>query len=163
MARKPKEENTATQEQLTEAAAASTEVKETKSIVPAKYAGKYKGGGQGATSDFIRATCGEGDKFEYPAFFSLCRKNGIAEDKVALYEGQVESKTQGANGRARMTLGNMLRALARKNQKLVNLADEEVEVAEPAAKLTGAAAAAAAKADEVSQAPAEQDEETQSE
>lgn len=121
---------------------ADKEPKESKSIVPSKYAGKYKGGGQGPTSDFIRSQCGEGDKFEFPAFFIIARKNGIAEDKVALYEGQVADKTQGANGRARMTLGNMLRAIARKNQKLVGLNGDEWEVPEAKLEATGAAAKA---------------------
>lgn len=101
-----------------------------KSIVPNKYAGKYKNGGQGPTSDFVRAQCGEGEKFEYGAFFELCSKNGIPEDKIALYKGQVDAKQLGANGRARMTLGNMLRAKARKDQKLTGLNGESFEVAE---------------------------------
>lgn len=130
--------------------------KETKSIVPPKYAGKYKGGGQGPLSDFIRSTCGEGDKFSFTAFFDLCRKNGLPDDKVAIYEGEVSEKKRGAEGRARMTLGNSLRAIARKNQKLVNLNGEEVEVAEPAIKASGAVAAAqAAKAAEAETQPAE--------
>ena len=104
---------------------------EAKSIVPNKYAGKYKNGGQGPTSDFIRNQCGEGDKFEYDAFFNLASKNGIPEDKIALYKGQVDAKQLGANGRARMTLGNMLRAKARKDQKLVALNGETIDVAEP--------------------------------
>lgn len=119
---------------------------ETKSIVPAKYAGKYKGGGQGPTSDFIRKVCGEGDKFEFSAFFDLCRKNGLPEDKVALYEGQVAAKTNGANGRARMTLGNMLRAKARKEKKLVDLNGAEWDVPEEPVKVSGAAAAQQDKA-----------------
>ncbi len=106
--------------------------KESRSVVPAKYAGKYKNGGEGATSEFIKSQCGEGDKFEFPAFFSLCRINGIPDDKVGLYEGQVAEKKNGANGRARMTLGNMLRAKARKDQKLLDLKKKEVAVAEPA-------------------------------
>lgn len=121
--------------------AATVEAKESKSIVPAKYAGKYKGGGQGPTSDFIRQVCGEGDKFEFPAFFQLCEKNGIPKEQIDKYKGEVEEKKNGANGRARMTLGNMLRAIARKNQKLVALNGDEYEVPEPAIKPSGAVAA----------------------
>lgn len=105
--------------------------KESRSVVPAKYAGKYKNGGEGPTSEFIKAQCGEGDKFEFPAFFQLAAKNGIDEAKIANYKSAVDAKTNGANGRARMTLGNMLRALARKNQKLVGLNGKDVAVAEP--------------------------------
>lgn len=115
---------------------------EAKSIVPSKYAGRYKNGGSDPLAMFIKQVCGEGDKFEYSAFFDLCRKNGIAETQVAKYEGQVAEKAQGANGRARMTLRNMLAPIARKNGGLVNLAGDKVEfeLAKPAA--SGAAAKA---------------------
>jgi hypothetical protein len=121
--------------------APDNEAKETKTIVPAKYAGKYKNGGQGPLSDFIREQCGEGDKFDYDVFFNLCKLNGIADDKIAIYKAAVDEKKNGANGRARMTLGNMLRAIARKNQKLVGTDKKEHAVAEPQIAASGAVAA----------------------
>ncbi len=128
-------------------AAPATEAKtESKSVVPAKYAGKYKNGGSGATSDFIRAQCGEGDKFEFQAFFNLAALNGISDEQVAKYKGQVDAKENGANGRARMTLGNTLRATARKNGKLIGLDKKEHVVEEPALAPSGAAKAQAEKA-----------------
>jgi len=146
-------ENTDTNVADTETTAApETGEKGNKSVVPSKYAGKYKNGGQGPLSDFVRNVCGEGDKFEFSAFFDMCRKNGLPEEKVAHYEAQVAEKVNGANGRARMTLGNMLRAKARKDQKLVNLSGEEVEVPEAPLKPTGAAANASAKQEETAAA-----------
>jgi hypothetical protein len=128
------------------APAAADTVKETKSVVPAKYAGKYKNGGAGPLSDFIREQCGEGDKFEFDAFWNLCKLNGISDDQIAKYKGQVDAKENGANGRARMTLGNSLRAIARKNQKLVGLDKKEHAVPEAALAPSGAAKAQAEKA-----------------
>lgn len=121
-----------------------------KSVVPAKYAGRYKKDGEAYNKPlavFIRAQCGEGDKFEFPAFFSLCRINGIAEEQVAKYEAQVATKANGVNGRARMTLANMLRSIARKNQTLKDLSGNEQPVPEAKAALSGAAAAQAGNAD----------------
>lgn len=117
--------------------------KSTKSIVPAKYAGKYKNGGSDPVAEFIKSQCGEGDKFSFDSFFTLCQKNGISTDQTNKYSGQIAENLQGAKGRARMTLGNTLRANARKNGKLVGLDDAEVEItglAKPT--LSGAAAAA---------------------
>lgn len=124
------------------AAAGSGEAATKKSIVPAKYSGKYKGAGDGL-AEFITKECTGKEGFEFTAFFALARKNGIAEDKVAHYEAQVlEEKRAGSAGRARMTLGNMLRSKARKGP-LVSLNDEEVTIeglAKPA--VSGAAASA---------------------
>lgn len=116
----------------------------TKSIVPSKYGNKYKNGGSDALAEFIKTQASGKDGFEYPAFFALCRKNGIAEDKVAHYEKLVNDKAHGSQGRARMTLRNMLATLARKNGKLVGLDDNEVELDMPKPAVTGAAAKAAA-------------------
>lgn len=115
-----------------------------KSIVPSKYAGKYKNGGSDELANFIKAQCGEGDKFEWPAFFQLCRANGLDETKVAHYEGVIASKAHGAEGRTRMTLRNMLATPARKNGELVGLNGEKHAVSIAKAPLTGAAAAAQA-------------------
>lgn len=119
-----------------------TEVKETKSVVPAKYAGKYKDGGSGPTAEFIKAQCTGKEGFEFPAFFDLASKNGIAEDKVAAYRQKVADNVAGAPGLARMTLGNMLRALARKQQNLKDLKGKTVDVLEPVLEVKGAAKAA---------------------
>lgn len=127
---------------------AEAEVKEKKSIVPAKYAGKYKGGGSDALAEFIKEQCTGKDGFEFPAFFTLCRKNGIAEDKVSHYESLVEDKAHGAQGRARMTLRNMLASIARKNGKLVGINDEETAIDLPKPAVSGAAAKAAETATE---------------
>lgn len=131
-------------ETITEEVAADpvAETKTSKSIVPSKYAGKYKGGGSDVMANFIKSQAEGKDGFEFPAFFQLCRLNGLDETKVAHYESLVASKVQGANGRARMTLRNMLETPARKNGKLVNLAGEEVAIELPKRALGGAAAAA---------------------
>lgn len=135
-----------TTEQVNDPAAVKTLADEakgpTKTIVPPKYAGKYKNGGQGPLSDFIRQTCGEGDKFEFTAFWELCRKNGISEEQITKYKQQVDDKAHGANGRARMTLANSLRAIARKQQTLKNLAGDDVAVPEPKIAASGAVKAA---------------------
>ena len=121
------------------------EAKVSKSIVPAKYAARYKDGGEDALAVFIKEQCSGKEGFEFPAFFELCRKNGIAEDKVAHYTNQVAEKRHGAEGRARMTLRNMLATIVRKNGKIQNLAGEEVALSLPKPALTGAAKAAVDK------------------
>lgn len=126
--------------------AAPAAEKTTKSIVPSKYAGRYKNGGEDPLALFIKEQCATKEGFSFPNFFDLCRRNGIAEDKVAHYEGQVAEKRHGAEGRARMTLRNMLATFVRKNGKVVALDGEEVELNLPKPALTGAAKAAAEKA-----------------
>lgn len=118
------------------------QVKTTKSIVPSKYAGRYKNGGEDELANFIKSQCTTQQGFEFDRFFQLCRLNGIAEDKVAHYQGQVAEKRHGAEGRARMTLRNMLATFVRKNGKAVTLEGTEVPVSLPKAALTGAAKAA---------------------
>lgn len=126
----------------TEAPVAEATEKSTKSIVPGKYAGKYKDGGSDALAEFIKSQCVGKDGFEFSAYFELCRKNGIAEEKVAHYEGLVASKAHGAEGRARMTLRNMLATPARKNGKLTALDGSEVAIDLPKPAVSGAAAKA---------------------
>lgn len=116
--------------------------KSTKSIVPSKYAGKYKDGGSDALAEFIKSQAVGKDGFEFSAFFELCRKNDIAEEKVAHYEKMVAAKEHGAEGRARMTLRNMLATPARKNGKLVALDGTEVAIDLPKPAVSGAAAKA---------------------
>jgi hypothetical protein len=121
--------------------------KTTKSIVPARYAGRYKAGGNDALAEFIKKQCSGKEGFEFPAFFALSRKNlggSLTEEKIAHYEKQVADKRHGAEGRARMTIRNMLATTARKNGKLIALDGSEVtiELAKPA--VSGAAATAQA-------------------
>ena len=116
--------------------------KTTKSIVPSKYAGRYKNGGEDELANFIKSQCTTQQGFEFDRFFELCAKNGIAEDKVAHYKQQVAEKRHGAEGRARMTLRNMLATFVRKNGKAVTLDGQEVPLSLPKAALTGAAKAA---------------------
>jgi hypothetical protein len=130
---------------MTEVETEVAETKTPKSIVPKKYANKYKGGGSDALAEFIKAQCTGKDGFEWPAFFDLMRKNGIAEDQVAKYEVQVAEKRHGANGRARMTLRNMLAALARTRGNVVDLNGVETPIDLPKPALSGAAAAAKAE------------------
>lgn len=115
----------------------------TKSIVPAKYAGKYKDGGNDALANFIKSQSTVDNVFKFDRFFELCEKNGLPADKVAHYKTQVAEKRHGAEGRARMTLRNMLATIARKNGKMIGLDGAEVEVHVAKAALTGAAKAAA--------------------
>ncbi len=134
----------------TQTAEAETEEKGKKSIVPSKYAGKYKDGGSDALAEFIKTQCSGKDGFEYPAFFLLCRKNiagNLTEEKIAHYEGLVNEKAHGSQGRARMTLRNMLATIARKNGKLIGLDDSEHEIDLPKPAVSGAAAAAKEQAE----------------
>jgi hypothetical protein len=125
-----------------EAETEATEATEKKSIVPAKYAGKYKDGGSDALAEFIKEQCTGKEGFEFPAFFALCRKNELPEEKVAHYEGQVADNLHGSQGRARMTLRNMLATLVRKNGKLVGLDGSDTELHLPKPAVSGAAAKA---------------------
>lgn len=126
----------------------ATAPKTTKSIVPSKYAGRYKNGGEDPLAVFIKEQCVAEGNFSFAKFFELCRKNGLPEDKVAHYEGQVTTKRHGAEGRARMTLRNMLATIVRKDNKAITLEGAEAEVVLPKPALTGAAKAAADKASE---------------
>ena len=118
--------------------------KTTKSIVPARYANKYKGGGNDVLAEFIKSQCIGKEGFEWEAFFELAKKNGVDAAKVDHYAQQVAEKRHGAQGRARMTIRNMLATPARKNGKLVGLDGNEVEIDLPKPALSGAAKAAAA-------------------
>lgn len=131
------------------AGSAAVEAQAKKSIVPQGWKSKND-----ELSAFINAQASGKDGFEFPAFFSLCRKNGLPEDKVAHYESLVANKAEnhGIEGRAKMTLRNMLATVARKNGKLVGLNDEEtaISIAKPAVS------GAAAKAQETAAAAAEE-------
>lgn len=116
----------------TEAVETTEKVTGKGSIVPNKYAGKYKDGGSDALAEFIKAECAGKDGFEFTAFFALCRKNGLVDAHVAPYEQAIAAKAHGAEGRARMTLRNRLASIARKNGHLVRLNDEQVSISLPA-------------------------------
>jgi hypothetical protein len=124
----------------------ATEEKKTKSIVPSKYSGRYKNGGEDPLALFIKEQCASQDGFNFDKFFELCANNGVPQDKVDHYKGQVEEKRHGAQGRARMTLRNMLATIVRKNGKATGLDGSEVAIDLPKAALGGAAKAAAEKA-----------------
>ena len=121
---------------------AETEVKATKSIVPARYAGKYKAGGSDALAEFINAQCKGKEGFEYEAFFELALKNGVSEEQVEKYRGQVAEKRHGSQGRARMTIRNMIATNVRKTGKVIGLDDSETAIELPKPTLSGAAAKA---------------------
>ena len=118
------------------------EAKVSKSIVPAKYAGKYKDGGSDALAQFINTECKGTDGFDYDKFFELCVENGLPEDKVNHYKEQVDAKKLGSQGRARMTLRNMLATIARKSGQLKGLDGGLTEIELPKVALAGAAAKA---------------------
>jgi len=120
-----------------------------KSIVPAKYAGRYKNGGNDELANFIKEQCTEDNTFSFDKFFDLMEKNGIAKEKVEHYRDQVSEKRHGAEGRARMTLRNMLATIVRKNGKAIGLNDDEVAINLPKPALTGAAKAASEKSGQV--------------
>jgi hypothetical protein len=128
--------------------AVETEKKETKSIVPARYAGKYKAGGSDALAEFINAQCKGKDGFDYPAFFELALKNGVSQEQVDKYSGQVAEKRHGSQGRARMTIRNMIATTVRKTGKVIGLGGSEFAIDLPKPALSGAAAKAAEKAGE---------------
>jgi hypothetical protein len=128
-------------------ATSNTEAKTTKSIVPSKYSGRYKNGGDDPLAQFIKGQCIEAGAFVFEKFFQLCLKNGVAQEKVDHYRNQVTEKRHGAEGRARMTLRNMLATFVRKNGKAVGLDGTETEINLPKPALTGAAKAAADKQD----------------
>lgn len=129
--------------------------KTTKSIVPPRYAGKYKAGGNDALAAFINEQCRESTgagigAFDYDKFWELCKINGIADNKVDHYANQVAEKRHGSQGRSRMTLRNMLATFARAKGTLKNLSGEEVAVLVEKPAVSGAAA----KAQEAAAAPA---------
>jgi hypothetical protein len=128
MARKSQIEDT--QVESTEVQAdVAVEAKSSKSIVPNKYGNKYKNGGSDELATFINSQATVEKTFDFGKFFSLARANGVAEEQVAKYEAQVGSKQHGSQGRARMTIRNMLATIVRKNGALVGLDGETVSIA----------------------------------
>ena len=127
----------------TQAEAPATE--KSGSIVPKKYAGRYKNGGTDELATFIKEQCSSEGNFSFERFFELMATNGLPTEKVEHYKAQVAEKRHGAEGRARMTLRNMLATLVRKNGKAIGLDGSEVAISLPKPALTGAAKAAADK------------------
>jgi hypothetical protein len=119
------------------------EVKTTKSIVPSKYSGRYKNGGEDPLAMFIKEQCVVDGNFSFDKFFELIEANGVPSEKVEHYRAQVAEKRHGAEGRARMTLRNMLATIVRKNGQATGLDGSEVAINLPKPALSGAAKAAA--------------------
>ncbi len=103
-----------------------------KSIVPTKYAGKYKGGGSDALAVFINEQSTVEGKFSFDRFFELCKANGVVATEVDKYKAQVDQKIGGAAGRARMTLRNRLTPIARSGKGMKGLDGETYDVKLPA-------------------------------
>jgi hypothetical protein len=127
----------------------TTEAKERKSIVPAGW--KSKGD---ALSKFINEQATGKDGFEFPGFFALMRINEVPEDQVAKYESQVAAKQAGANGRAKMTLRNILVPIIRKRGPVIALDGSKTDMDIPKPAPSGAAAKAKADAASKEQATA---------
>lgn len=121
----------------------ATEKAPAKSIVPSKYAGKYKNGGSGPTAMFIKEQSYAEGACDFPKFFELCAKNGVPAEKITHFQNLIaDPAAHGSKGKARMTLGNMLIAKARKGEGLVGLDGQTYDVKEEKAAVTGAAAKA---------------------
>lgn len=88
-----------------------------KSIVPSKYAGKYKNGGDDALAVFIKEQCTVDGKFDFNKFGELAKINGIDAAKVDGYLAAIAEKKGGAAGRMRMTLRNSMTPLCRADAK----------------------------------------------
>lgn len=130
--------------------APATEAVAHKSIVPRGWKSK-----EDALAKFINEQCTGKDGFQWPAFFQLMRENiggTLTEDKIAHYEGQVNAKINGAPGRAKMTLRNMLATNVRKNGKAIGLDKKDYPIDLPKPAATGAAKAAQEKAAETAAA-----------
>lgn len=149
MSRKSKTEavaETVNEVEISEAEA--VEIVKKGSIVPARYAGKYKNGGSDALAAFINDQSNVESVFSFDRFFKLCHQNGLAEAHVAPYEQAVADKVHGSQGRARMTLRNRLASLVRKNGKLVDLDGNEVAIELAPLPPRGKKAVAAAEAEQ---------------
>lgn len=123
--------------------------KERKSIVPAGWKSKND-----ALSAFINEQATGKDGFEFPGFFALMRINEVPEDQVAKYEAQVAAKQAGANGRAKMTLRNILVPIIRKRGHVIALDGSKIDMDIPKPAPSGAAAKAKADAASKEQATA---------
>jgi len=126
---------------------AAEEKKATKSIVNARYVGKYKKGGNDDLAVFINEQCTDEKThvFDWAKFFDLCRANGLGEKEgVDHYQEQVlVEKRNGAAGRARMTLRNRLAAIVRRDKRLKGLDGDLFDINLPALPKVGVAKEAA--------------------
>lgn len=98
-----------------------TQTAPSKSIVPSKYSGKYRTDKTELAKFIDTQTKGEDGKLSTDNLFALARANGIAEDKLTRYIDSVASGAHGAAGRSRMSIGNMLRSVAKKEGNLSDL------------------------------------------
>lgn len=129
--------------------------KEVKSIVPTKYASKYKDpANDDALRTFIKEQCGENGKINLPKFYALLRANGVADEHIKKFEDLTENlgndekgnpikPAGGVAGRAVMTLRNRLTPIARSDKGIVGLDGKTYDVKLPPAPKTGAVAKAA--------------------
>lgn len=89
------------------------------SIINEKYKGKYKGASDWI-GELIKVQCVDEDPqktgLSVDALFAMARNNNLNEVKLGELEGQKDQKN--APGRIRMTVGNMLRAAAKKRHGL---------------------------------------------
>jgi hypothetical protein len=111
------------------------------SIVNPKYAGAYKNGGREGDelAAFINDQCRTDKGFDYDVFFALCVKNGVPVEQTEKYNADIQANKHGAQGRARMTLRNLLASIARKQGHLVDLNGQEHPLNVPKPPTTGAA------------------------
>lgn len=147
------------------AATGSDTEKTIKSIVPSKYASKYKDpSNDDALRTFIKEQCGENGKINLPKFYELLRKNEIADEHIKKFEVLTENlgndekgnpikPAGGVAGRAVMTLRNRLTPRARTDKGLIGLDGKTYDVRVAPAPKTGAVAAAAEK--KAAEAPVE--------
>ena len=129
------------------------EAKEVKSIVPSKYAAKYKDpNNDDPLRTFIKEQCGQ--PIDLSKFYALLRANGIAEEHIKKFEVLTENlgnddkgnpikPAGGVAGRAVMTLRNRLTPIARTDKGIVGLDGKTYDVRLPPAPKTGAVAKAA--------------------
>lgn len=130
MAKRPKKEepevNEAPEVAEESAVEAVAEKAPAKSIVDPKYRDKYKGeDAKDFVSKFIESQCvvksedGKSSTFEVENLFKLATAHGYKEAKLAALRSQAGGR--GYIPRMRMTLGNVLRAAARKRYGLTDL------------------------------------------
>jgi hypothetical protein len=120
-----------------------TETKERKSIVPAGWKSKND-----ELRQYVDKNCVTDGKFDFDKFFALAAKNGVPEEQVTKYKEVVASNAHGAQGRAKMTVRNMLANIVRKAGKLIDIDGNDVPMELPKPTLSGAAAKAKADSEQ---------------
>jgi hypothetical protein len=141
-------------------AEASGEAKEIKSIVPSKYAAKYKDPkNDDPLRSFIKEQCGS--PIDLVKFYALLRANGIGDEHIKKFEAITTDLPEGTKpaggvaGRAVMTLRNRLTPIARSDKGIVGLDGKTYDVKLPPAPKTGAVAKAAEAKEAANQAAEE--------